>query len=122
MHFTCAGGSAPAGSLPMHARQGTRSKLVVEAYSPYNTGYGDWRYPQSSAMAPENYGYGAGAFVGLVLTAILSSASNAYIAGIFLFVTILLTALTHYTARKTPAQTSSNNGWQQYGWQRRGRW
>jgi len=126
MQFTSAGGSAPAGSIQMQARhvRGRQSKTVAEAYSPYSTGNGqqDWRYPQGTSFQPENYGFGAGAFVGLVMTALLSAASNAYVAGIFLLFTTLLTALTHYTARKTPAQTSYSYGVNNNSWQQRGRW
>merc|ERR1739845_70534 len=96
----------------LHAHgQRTVVKTRTSAYNPYATQYGQqsWNQPQT-ATRPANWGFGAGALVGLLITTGLALTSNAYVTGIFAIVTLLLTAITHYTAR---TQTQYQRSWSQ---------
>merc|ERR1719174_3684092 len=103
LQFTTSGTSLDSNSLQSHSiRQSakrTASKTSTAAYNPYATQYGQQSWNPRQESQPANWGFGAGAFVGLVITLLLALTSNAYVTGIFFLVTLLLTAATHYTAR-----------------------
>ena len=112
MQFTTFGGSRQPSPLQNHAST-AETKTATRAYNYYAQQY---QRSQTNQASNPSDGFGKSAFGGTALAILLGAVSNIYVAGIFFLITLVLTAILHFTYRTGATQPQPFNtgrgGWQ----------